>query len=287
MRTATIACSALLFFTAVLFAWAHIIEPATLTITQIFHRVPAWTGTGKRVRAVALADLHFGKGPDEEKRLTKIVEKSLSQNPDIIFLLGDYVKGTRKNDMMPAETLASGLRPLAERIPVIGCLGNHDSFYGCHALIKAFRKQNIHLARKAVVCPQTRTGEKLQVVVTLDPDSYGVTSDIFPEFSAKKDSPTIVLAHSPDIFSLLLENPKVDLTLCGHTHGGQICLPGGFALTTSTRIVGTDFAYGLKNIPGGGQMFISRGLGTSILPMRLFCPPEILVIDFVDPEIKS
>ena len=264
-----------------LLAWARFVEPAMLTVTEIEVPVRQWAGTQMNIRAVALSDLHLGRGKGEEKRLARIVKKVLSLNPDVVFLLGDYVKGTKKEEMMSPEEIARGLRPLSACVPVLGCLGNHDAFGGNHALMKAFRAQDIHVFRKKVISfGAPRTGAQMQVAVTLDPDSFGAVPDIFPEFEAQEKMPTVVLTHSPDVYPVLSGKSAVDFTLCGHTHGGQICLPGGFALVSSTRRVGTDFAYGLKDVPGSGRMFVSRGLGTSILPMRLFCPPEILVVDF-------
>lgn len=284
-KLAAVFCGGVLFFAAV-FVWARFVEPAMLTVTKIEAPLSVWAGTQKRIRAVALADLHLANSEAEENRLARIVEKTLAQAPDVVFLLGDYVKGTKRANMMSAEKIAAGLKPLADRVPVFACYGNHDAFYGNVELRKTFVRNGIRLIRKGeLFFAAKRTGAEMRVVMTLDPDSFGAVPDIFPEkysAAAPEGTPTVVLSHSPDVFPLLESLPfSPDFVFCGHTHGGQICLPGGVALTTSTRVVGTDFAYGLKAIPGGGKMFVSRGLGTSILPMRLFCPPEILVVDFV------
>ncbi len=274
---------------AAIFVWARFVEPAMLTVTKIEAPLSAWAGTQKRLRAVALADLHLANSESEEKRLSRIVESALAQNPDVVFLLGDYVKGTKKENMMRAEKIASGLKPLSDSVTVFACYGNHDAFYGNAALHKAFKENGIHLLRKGErLFSSTRNGAEMRIIVTLDPDSFGSVPDIFPSRisgSAPAGTPAVVLSHSPDVFPLFeAVSVRPDFVFCGHTHGGQICLPGGAALTTSTRVVGTDFAYGLKPLPGGGKMFVSRGLGTSVLPMRFFCPPEILVVDFIPAE---
>ena len=275
-----IACGVAAGCALALLAWARFIEPAMLMVKRIEVPVKQWSGTQMQMRAVVLSDLHLGSGEKEEKRLERIAEKVLSLSPDVVFLLGDYVKGTKKEGMMTPEKIAFGLRRVSERVPVFGCLGNHDAFGGNTALMNAFRKQDIHVFRKVAIPFGTpRTGAQMQLVVTLDPDSFGAVPEILPDFNTQEKMPTVVLAHSPDVFPMLVGR-NIDFTLCGHTHGGQICLPGGIALVSSTRRVGTDFAYGLKDVPESGSMFVSRGLGTSILPMRLFCPPEILVVDF-------
>lgn len=265
------------------FCWGRFIEPNLLTVTQIEVPLAKWTGTENRMRAVALADLHLASDESESERLARIVKKVLSLNPDVVFLLGDYVEGTQREEMMSAEKIAAGLRPLTERVPVLACLGNHDAFYGNGALIRAFREAGIMIDRKGVY-PVVCGDSELNVAISLDADSFGAVPEALPDLQEDSDLPTVLLSHSPDIFSVLVEKSGFDFTLCGHTHGGQICLPGGFPIVSSTREVGTEFAYGLKEIPGNGTMFVSRGLGTSILPLRFWCPPEILVVDFVPAE---
>ena len=264
-------------------AWSFFVEPNLLTVTRVEIPVAAWAGTDKGARVVVLSDFHLAPGEAEEKRLARIVEETLASSPDAVFLLGDYVKGTRREGMMGAEKIAAGLRPLAERVPVFACFGNHDGFYGNAALSQAFRSAGIVLMRKGVQALRVRGNADFLVVVTLDPDSFGPVPGILPKFPDEVPAGTVrtMLSHSPDVFPLLAEKNLCDVAFCGHTHGGQICLPCGVPVVTSSRVVGRAFAYGRKAIPGGGELFVTRGLGTSIVPLRLFCPPEILVVDFV------
>ena len=89
--------------------------------------------------------------------------------------------------------------------------------------------------------------------------------------------PTILLTHSPDIFPNIPNN--VFLTLAGHTHGGQIRIPMIGALIVPSDF-GNKYSYGLVN-ENDKSMIITKGIGTSILPVRFCCFPEILVINFV------
>ena len=195
-----------LFFAAV-FVWARFVEPAMLTVTKIEAPLSVWTGTQKRIRAVALADLHLANSESEEKRLARIVEVALAQEPDVVFLLGDYVKGTKRVNMMSAEKIAAGLKPLADRVPVFACYGNHDAFYGNVELRNTFVKNGIHLLRKGTLSfAEKRTDAEMHVVITLDPDSFGAVPEIFPEDFGKTESagtPIVVLSHSPDVFPVL------------------------------------------------------------------------------------
>jgi predicted MPP superfamily phosphohydrolase len=87
------------------------------------------------------------------------------------------------------------------------------------------------------------------------------------------DSFTIALSHYPELAESLAA-AGADLILAGHTHGGQICLPGSRPLVTHSR-TGARYATGLERL-GKGYVCTSRGLGTTVIPIRLFCPPEVL-----------
>ena len=130
-------------------------------------------------------------------------------------------------------------------------------------------------ARRNCVCPT-------DVALWSDAHSYFPVfdADEIPENPSSGALPFILLSHSPDVLPFL--NAAADLTVCGHTHGGQFCLPGGWPVFNSCRIVGNDFAAGMKTVPQSGKaIFITRGLGTSILPARFFCPPELAVIELI------
>ncbi|MBU0678043.1 MAG: metallophosphoesterase [Verrucomicrobia bacterium] len=101
-----------------------------------------------------------------------------------------------------------------------------------------------------------------------DPDAKRTFKDV------TEGACTITLCHSPDIL-LELDPTFFGLMLCGHTHGGQICLPGYGALYTSTR-VGKKYEYGLHEVGRGRYVYVTRGIGTTGVPFRLFCPGEVV-----------
>ena len=90
------------------------------------------------------------------------------------------------------------------------------------------------------------------------------------------DIPHILLSHVPDIFPLLAPG-TADLVISAHTHGGQICLPGGRALANISREK-VKFSYPWSQL-NGTPFLITRGLGCSVLPLRFCCPPEIIVLE--------
>ena len=94
----------------------------------------------------------------------------------------------------------------------------------------------------------------------------------------KSQSPRILLTHSPDVFPLVTE--EITLALAGHTHGGQIVFPFNIPIIVPSKY-GKKYAKGLI-CENNKKIFITKGLGTSILPLRFCCIPEIVLIDFCD-----
>jgi predicted MPP superfamily phosphohydrolase len=92
-------------------------------------------------------------------------------------------------------------------------------------------------------------------------------------------SPVILISHSPDIFPDV--PARVNLTLAGHTHGGQVCLPLVGRLIVPSHY-GQRFAYG-HIIEGGRHLFVTSGVGTSIIPVRFRVPPEIAMLT-IEPQ---
>ncbi len=87
---------------------------------------------------------------------------------------------------------------------------------------------------------------------------------------------TVVVCHSPDIL-LSLDPGRFDLLLCGHTHGGQIRLPGFGAVVTRTKL-GKQYEAGLYEVSPGRHLYVSRGLGSGLIKLRVNCPPELVLI---------
>lgn len=251
-----------------------------------FENVPVaqWAGTDKRVRLAVVGDFHFAPGDDDWAK--RIVETILSGNPDVVLLLGDYVNGHSLKTSMPPTEIAAHLKPLAERVPVFAVLGNHDAFVGRQLISAALQSVGIEVfEEKAVRELNLPDGVRIILGGTVDAHSFYPVFDAtdVPRNPLAGNAPFILLTHSPD--AVLFLNETVDLTVCGHTHGGQICLPGGVPVVTSSRLVGRDFAAGMHSAPATGTpVFITRGVGTSILPMRFFCLPEVAFIDLIPGE---
>lgn len=227
----------------------------------------------------------FSFRPDDGSRAERIADAIAAANPDAVLLLGDFAKGHSRATSMEPRGVAACFRSLAARVPVFAVLGNHDAYVGSRALAEALREAGVRVFDGKGACVATlRNGARVAFGGTLDPHGYfsEFDADWVPRRPAEAgaETPFVLLSHSPDVAPFL--NGTVDLAVCGHTHGGQICLPGGVPVTTSCRGVGRAFTAGLFRVPGAGTpLFVTRGLGTSIVPARLFCPPEIAFLELV------
>ena len=211
-----------------------------------------------------LCDLHYGPFI-RAGSVAAWVDATLELRPDAVLLGGDLVDVRSEEDITPLlEQLARLHAPLG----VFAIWGNHDVLRFRHTrptLEESLGRAGITVLRNASVAlrhdlhlmglDDLRTGRPdLEVTLANRPSGVG----------------TLLLSHNPDVLPNV--PTSVGLTLAGHTHGGQIRLPGIGPLVTSSRY-GRRFAHGWVNGPARG--YVSRGLGVSQLPLRLNCPAEL------------
>ena len=257
----------LLFVVAVLLAiWAFGFEPNMLKVTTYRVARPELSG----FKIAFASDFHIA--PNHGERLKKIVQKINEQKADLILLGGDFVKGHKFETSMPIEKIARGLSELKAPLGVISVLGNHDWWQDGQKIKSVLQHNGIEVLENE---------NKTMIVGEIDFSLAGLADyntrkpDMAKALSGSGQN-VLLLTHSPDVFP---EVPKsVFLTLAGHTHGGQVVLPWFGALLVPSK-------YGKKYEGGfieenGKKMIVSRGLGTSILPVRLGCMPEIVVVEF-------
>ena len=248
-------------FILLLLFWAVLIEPNILTVKHLAIKCDELKGK----RIVFATDLHIK--PYERIRLKKLVKKINTQNPDIVLMGGDYVNGHRKGRSMLIQDIARELGKI--NAPTVGIIGNHDGWQGKEEVVQALENNNI-----TVLVNENIKLENLYIA-GLDDIQTGHAN--IEKALQNTKSPRIVLTHSPDTFPDLPED--ITLVLAGHLHGGQIVFPFIKPLIVPS-IYGNRYAYGLIE-ENHKKMFVSRGLGTSILAMRFNCPPQIVVIDFL------
>jgi predicted MPP superfamily phosphohydrolase len=226
------------------------------------------------LRIAVASDLHIGSPHVPLGRLPAIVDAVNATGADLILLGGDYlVARVLGGRFVPAETVVRGLTALKAPLGVYAVLGNHDRRRGrAAASLAAFAGGHPQLLENRAV-RIARDGAGFWLIGLGDwkhgsPDVSGTLAQVSDE------GPVIALTHNPDLFPQLPQ--RVALTVCGHTHIGQVRLPLIGAPYTASRH-GQRYARGLIR-EGGKQLFVSAGIGTSWLPLRFRAPPEIVVL---------
>jgi uncharacterized protein len=281
-------------------AYAMVVEPGLrLDVTSYRLTPPRWP-SGLQLKAVVLADIHACEPFMSAERVRSIAEVANALSPDIIFLLGDFNGGHRfaTGAVMP-DQWAEALSILKAPLGVYSVLGNHDLWHGALPSLKGddgesvrrgLRHAGITVLENDAV--SVRKGDQSfwvaglsdQMAYPAGPRRFHGLDDL-PATLAKvtDDAPVVLLAHEPFVFRRVPS--RVALTLCGHTHGGQVNLPFISPMYERANF-GTDKVYG-HIIEKDRHMIISGGLGTSIAPIRIMRPPEVVSVTLASPDTDS
>lgn len=220
----------------------------------------------ENIKILQLSDLHLDKYPEIQDRLIEHLKK-LSY--DLCVLTGDY----RWRKYGPNEPAIQGLtriRPfLNAPLGIFAILGNHDFI----ELVPHIEKMGIRvLINESLVIEHK--GCKIGLAGVDDPHTYKLQNPEKAVAGIRDEKFKILLAHSPEIYETA-STLGFDLYLTGHTHGGQICLPGGIALFNNSSCA-RKFARGNWQYEEM-QGYTSYGIGASGAPLRFYCPPEITI----------
>ena len=244
-------------------------EAKRITVTRL--DVPSAEWTLSPLKVAVVADFHVGPTPEAIERLGKVVDTVNAEKPDLILLPGDFAAGVRLDQTATPETIAGELSRLSAPLGVYAVLGNHEHWIGKSGFVRAFEAKGVPLLEDRGVELEFN-GRRFHLLGASD--SWTRTPEEWETLMPKDSLPRIVMTHTPDIFSTMPE--PVALAVAGHTHGGQIVLPLYGPVVMSSRL-GRRYACGLVR-EGRNTVFVTRGIGTSIVPLRLLCPPEIAVL---------
>ncbi|MBV8866481.1 MAG: metallophosphoesterase [Acidobacteriaceae bacterium] len=244
-------------------------------LTPVLNKVPlffpglptAWEG----FQILHLSDFHIDGTPALAETLVAVLE---SLRPDVCVLTGDY----RFEDHGPSEAIYPLMRKvlsgIQSRFGVFGILGNHDS----SGMVSRLEELGIQMLinEAAAIGPGSNP---LWLIGVDDPFDYGCHDLERALDSVPSGGFKILLAHSPEIYREA-EAAGIDLYLAGHTHAGQIRIPGIGALRQNASCPRAYAAGHWRHLHMQG--YTSAGVGCSSLPVRFGCPPEIALI-----ELKS
>lgn len=219
-----------------------------------------------------LSDIHVA-GPDmPPSRLERIVQQTNALNADLIAIAGDLVsEKMAATKHYEAGEIVAPLAALSAPLGVVLVPGNHDHWFGWPEL-----SGELALRTNITVLENGAAQFGPIAMAGVDDDFIG-RSDIAATSAAilPLSGAQVWLSHSPDIFPSV--PVSADLVLAGHTHCGQIAYPWGGSPATMSDY-GETYACGVKELHGK-TLVTSAGLGTSLLPVRLFTQPEIWVIE--------
>jgi len=271
----------------------HRLLTGPLTLERVVIPITGLSSAHQGLRLVQLSDFHWDGLRLSPWLLHQAIDQSNAIDPDLVVLTGDFVTW----EPTPIDELAAQLVRLTSRYGIYAVLGNHDnlSLAGRQRVQQGLQQVGIQVLWNQVAYP---LGPDLPLVGLADLWSRDFApAPLFEALAAHL--PRIVLCHNPDGISRL-QHWRVDLQLSGHTHGGQIIVPG---LGPIPKVMGQlrprlpaaicrwipylgqgcdqvvhnwEWAAGLYRL-GRKYLYVNRGLGT-YLPGRLFCPPEVTQI---------
>lgn len=223
-------------------------------------------------KILQISDLHsktFGKNQQT------LVKKIILENPDVIFVTGDLIDSKNYNTDVCLQLCSQ----MSEIATVYFVTGNHEAWSNKFdafevqlkdAGVKVLRNESEFI---------TLGNSKILVIGVDDPDFQGYDNMMIRIDELIKPHPetySIVLSHRPELFTSYAER-KIDLIFSGHAHGGQIRLPFIGGLVSPNQGWFPRFTSGIYS-SGKTSMIVSRGLGNSIIPQRLFNKPELVVV---------
>lgn len=255
--------------------WSALVEPRRLVVEEVALTVPTLPAAFAGLRMAALSDLHIGGPHVGIERLATVVARTNEQHADVIVLLGDFLADAPVGDHDPVlERAGPILAKLHAPLGVFAVLGNHDWWYGAAATRRMLTEAKIPVLEHQAFALVSGEARLWLLGIPDFTTRRPRPEQLLEEVAIADGEPIIALTHDPSVFPLV--PPRIALTLAGHTHGGQIRLPLVGSPIVPSRY-GQRYARGLIE-ENGHQLFVTTGVGTSVLPLRFGVPPEIAIL---------
>jgi len=266
--------------------YATQIEPRWIEVTTVEIRVQELAGSLDGVTIAQLGDFHVGRNVSRDQ-VRRAVQITRDLEPDLIILTGDFVTGSASYSAACAEELARLEAPYG----VYAVLGNHDNWTDADKV-----SANVEAAGIVVLRDEVRAievGESRLWLLGIEDTGHtaGFFGGFFGDFRAiwdekrqrlsemlegvPDDEPRLLLVHNPD-FTEMLPEGRIDLALCGHTHGGQVRLPL-LGAPVVPSFFGDKYAHGLVHGPST-LVYVNRGIGLIPPAVRFNCRPEVTLV---------
>lgn len=265
--------------------WTFLIEPATLTVRHVTVESEQWRGPPLRIGLIS--DTHVAAPHTDVERVRRVVDRMNGERPDVVVLLGDYAGGHEPAEVRAAPERSKVLRGieafggLSSPLGTFAVLGNHDSWFDDRSVATALARSDAMVLENRAVRVE-RPGGAFWIGGLADMDSPRLETSVPETLAAVADDrPVILLTHWPDPFVDVPE--RVALTLAGHTHCGQVNLPLLGRLVHASRM-SERWACGLYD-EDRRKLFVTGGVGVSILPVRFRAPPEIVILTLRAPVL--
>ncbi len=224
-----------------------------------------------------ISDLHNTEFGNNNKTLLKKIKLN---SPDVIFITGDIFDESKANINIGISFIEEAIKIA----PTYYVTGNHESYTNEYpALANKIKNYGINILDNQCV-ELDRNGSKINLVGLADPDfskvlgldSAAIFSNYLEEMDINSNNYTILLSHRPEMFDFYVQN-KFDLVFSGHAHGGQFRLPFVGGVIAPNQGIFPEYTSGIYE-NGNTKMIVNRGLGNSIIPIRINNNPEIIIV---------
>ena len=268
-----------------------VIEAGLTMNTKAYAFTPPNWSPGLKLRAVVISDPHIVDPWFPLSRWQSVIDTAQALNPDIIFMLGDYITGMRlRTARVTVQDIARVAGQLKAPFGVYSINGNHDYWgdfalqrigHGKPAIQKAFEDSGIEVLTNRAArlvkdgLPFWVSGTDSLFAFFKQGGGFDGRDDLEGALAQVTDeAPIIHLAHEPDMFAQM--PTRVSLTLSGHTHGGQVVIGGRPLYVPSDYSRNHIYGHMVEN---GKHLIVSGGLGCSTVPIRIGSPPEINLLE--------
>lgn len=259
-------------------AWSFLIEPKLLVVRHLAIDSPDWRGPP--LRMALISDTHVAAPHTDRERVRRLVARVEQERPDLVLLLGDHAgrdepeaardPHLRSAILGAASALASTDAPLG----VVAVLGNHDWWFDAPAIEAALASGGAEVLENRAI-RRSRPGGAFWLAGVADRHSLRARPSVSRALAnVPAGEPVIVLTHWPDYFAAVPEG--VALTVAGHSHCGQVNLPliGRPILPSEGSRRWPCGAY----VVAGRRLYVTGGVGVSILPVRFRATPEVVIL---------